>query len=157
MFVVSFPFARVDFCVSNQVRPHVIASRFVQTKPFRLMSLLFFDMSTTDRRSVCASRDDYPIRHRVVSIQRFRKGCFVNDGSANDQDSDGSARFPLGAPTFSSSVLAPVNVTKYINIFFSVLDARRLAAMHHDLKKLGFVNARSGRRHNTALSAWMRG
>lgn len=48
-------------------------------------------------------------------------------------------------------VVAPVDVIVNIDKFRSFFDDRRFAVMHQDGYRLGFVNARYGGRHGSAL------
>lgn len=107
-----------------------------------------FSMSTHDCRSVRHSSEDHPFRRKDVLIQPSCQGRNFYAG-----DADGSASSPVGTPLSGNSVVAPVNVTEYVNRFWSFLDALWLAAMHQDGDRFKFIDARYGGRHETALRA----
>lgn len=109
----------------------------------------YFSTSANDRRSVCSSSDDHPSRRKDNSIQPSCQGRVVNGRHA-----DGFAHSPSGVPSLGDLVLAPVNVTYYVNIYHLDGDTRWLTAMQQDVHRLDFIDARYGEMDDTGLGAW---
>lgn len=77
----------------------------------------------------------------------------VNGGVADGGDASRSAFPTLEVPPSRDAVVAPVNVTDYIDSF-QLLDARRFVAMHQGCDMLNCVDLRYGGKHDIALAAW---
>lgn len=81
-------------------------------------------MPPEDRRTVRDLSDSQPFRLENASTKPICQRRFVNSGDDIDEDPDGLAPSPLGDPPAITSVVAPVNLTKYIDTFCSFLEAR---------------------------------
>lgn len=125
--------------------------RFSRTA-FVLTSVVYFFMSTDDRRSIFDSSDNQPFHLKNASIQPFDQSRFVNGGDSNDDGAYGSAPSQVETLLSNTTVVAPASVT--LESFRLLLDVQWLAAMHRNGARLVFVDARSGSTHDIALWAW---
>lgn len=106
-------------------------SRFFSLVALSSTSVALSFMFADNRRCDRDWSDDHPVRSRDTSIDLSRQERVANGGDANDADFyDGSALFLFKPRPSGDATPAPVRVTKYINIFRLLLNARQLAAMH---------------------------
>lgn len=99
--------------------------------------ILYVSMSANNRRSLRDLSDDCPFHCEGTSTKLSRQGRTVNGGNVDDSAPSRSIVLPSG-----DSVVAPVNVTEYIDKLRLFLNALQLAAMHHNDDKLDSINAR---------------
>lgn len=111
-------------------------------------------MSGYDSRRVLDLIHDQPFRKKDASVQLYCQEQTIDERKTTRSDFHGRSVFcALMLLPFVVAIFAPVRVTQFINRFWLLFNARRVAVSHQNFDGLLFLRARNGEKHYTTFEA----